>query len=266
LTVDMPKNTHHPQEDYLRAENLPSVWCAGCGIGCVLHTFIDALEEKKISRDRILLATGLGCTQKVGECLKLESFSLSHGRAVEFSLQYLESHPEEYVFCFLNNADFMLTGAADFLKAGDSQGHLVIFYINNFIYTINGDEGFPMTPYLRKSADGRFELPFNIPELAMDVGAVYGARWTPLRVGWLKFSLMEALDVKGLSVFEILNPCLIYDSSGLRLLSASERMQFYEERTCIADFSPAKDWDIRNPGPIRLGVFTRGRDGRKGIG
>ena len=64
----------------------------------------------------------------------------------------------------------------------------------------------------------------------------------------------------------ILNPCLIYDSSALRLLSASERMQFYEERTRIADFSPVGDWDIRNPGLIRIGMFAGGKEGREGVG
>jgi 2-oxoglutarate ferredoxin oxidoreductase subunit beta len=260
----MPKSRSHPQENYLRTENLPSVWCSGCGIGCVLHAFIEALEEKSVPHDKILLATGLGCTQKIGECLKLESFSLSHGRAVEFSMQYLESQPDESVFCFLNNADFMLTGAADFLKAGGARAPLVILYINNFIYTINGNEGFPMTPYLRRSAEGNFELPFNIPLMARAVGAKYGARWTPLRAGWLKYSLMEAMDIKGLSVIEVLNPCLIYDSSLRRLLSASERMQFYDAKTRIADYSPAEDWDIRNPGPIILGTFLDGKTGREG--
>ena len=258
----MPKLKSHPQEDYLRTENFPTVWCSGCGIGCVLHAFIDALEKKNILREKILLATGLGCTQKIGECLKLESFSLSHGRAVEFSMQYLEAHPDERVICFLNNADFMLTGAADFLKAGGSKIPLTILYINNFIYTISGDNGFPMTPYLRNSADGRFELPFNIPLMAQAIGAEYCARWTPLRSGWLKYSLMEALDTKGLSVIEILNPCLIYDSSGRRLLSASERMQFYDTKTRIADYSPAENWDIRNPGPIILGTFMDRKTGR----
>jgi 2-oxoglutarate/2-oxoacid ferredoxin oxidoreductase subunit beta len=251
----MQKTTEHPQEKYLRSENLPTVWCSGCGIGSALHAFIDALDQKNVSPNKILLATGLGCTQKVGDYLNLKSFSLSHGRAVEFSRQYLSSHSGELVFCFLNNADFMLTGATDFLTAGETKESLVIIYINNFIYTISGNDGFPMTPYLRRSSDGKFELPFNIPLLAQAAGAKYCARWSPLREGWLKYSLVEAMDVKGLSVIEVINPCLIYDSSGRRLLSASERMQFYDSRTHIADYSPAEKWDIRNPGPIILGTF-----------
>lgn len=264
MIADMPKMTAHPQEKYLRSENLPTVWCSGCGIGSALHAFIDALEKKNIPQDKILLAMGIGCTQKISDCLNLRSFSLSHGRAVEFSMEHLSSHSDERVFCFLNNADFMLTGAVDFLKAGETKAPLVIVYINNFIYTVSGNEGFPMTPYIRKSSDGRFELPFNIPQLAQAAGAEFCARWTPLRAGWLKYSLMEAMNAEGLSVIEVINPCLIYDSSGRRLLSASERMQFYDTKTRIADFAPVGDWDIRNPGPMNLGTFLNGKTGRNG--
>lgn len=245
----------HPQEEFLRPDSFPTVWCSGCGIGSVLHAFIDALVEKKDARRMPLIAMGLGCTQKIGECLELESFSLSHGRAVDFSIQYLKDHPDGRVICFLNNADFMLTGAEDFLKARGSKVPLLIIYINNFIYTVSGSEGFPMTPYLRKSVGGEFELPFNIPRMAMTIEADYGARWTPLRVGWLKYSIMEALDIQGLSVIEILNPCLIYESENRRLLNAAERMKFYDEKTRISHFAPSEEWDIRRREQIIIGKF-----------
>lgn len=251
----MERTLSHPHEEFLRPGSFPTVWCPGCGIGSVLHAMIDALTEKMAVQEMPLIATGLGCTQKIGECLDLESFSLSHGRAVDFSVEYLNDHPEKRVICFLNNADFMLTGAEDFLRARGSHVPLLIIYINNFIYTLSGSEGFPMTPYMRKSVDGEFELPFNIPRMARAIEADYGVRWTPLRAGWLKYSILEALDIQGLSVIEILNPCLIYESCTRRLLNAAERMKFYDEKTRISHFAPTEEWDIRTRGQIIIGKF-----------
>ncbi|MBU4254455.1 MAG: hypothetical protein KJ727_07645 [Acidobacteria bacterium] len=252
----MNRDRFHPDHPFLYADFFPTVWCAGCGIGTVVHSFIEALKASDITPRETGVVSGMGCSRKISECLKLPSFSVSDGRVVDFSVQYGLEHPTHQVVAFLNNADFLLTGAEDFLQLRNSGHRLTIIYINNFIFITAGDDGFPMTPYRRKSFDGSADLPFNIPLLASSVGAEYIARWTPLRAGWIKNALMEAFQKKGTAVIEIISPCLVYDSESRRILDAAERMQFYDGRTVIQNFSPLNKLDLREGKKIVLGTFV----------
>ena len=128
-------------------------------------------------------------------------------------------------------------------------------YINNLIYALSKDQAFPLTPYMRTSTQGEFEIPFNIPYMACSIGASYVARWTPIRAGWMKQSFVESFSVKGLSVIEVLSPCLIYDSTTGRILDPVERMAFYNDNSEIQFWVPIKNLDIRRQKKIIIGKF-----------
>ncbi|MCJ7681924.1 MAG: thiamine pyrophosphate-dependent enzyme [Candidatus Aminicenantes bacterium] len=252
----MNKDRLHPDHPFLYSDFFPTVWCSGCGIGTVVHSFIEALRASDIPPRETGVVSGMGCSRKISECLKLPSYSVSDGRVVDFSVRYGQEHPAHMIVAFLNNADFMLTGAEDFLHLKKSEQRLTIIYINNFIYSVAGNDGFPMTPYRRKSFDGTADLPFNIPLLASSVGAEYIARWTPLRAGWIKNAMIEGFQKNGTAVIEIISPCLVYDSESRRILDAAERMQFYDKRTVIQNFSPLEELDLREGKNIILGTFA----------
>lgn len=246
----------HPDHPYLFSDFFPTVWCAGCGIGTVVHSFLEAFKSSDLSPRKSTIVSGMGCSRKISEGIKLPSYSISDGRVIDFSVRYKNEHPDHHVLAFLSNTDFMLTGAEDFLGLKDSGYRLTIIYINNFIYNLNGNNGFPMTPFRRKSFDGSSDLPFNIPHLASSIGADYIARWTPLRAGWIKNAVIEAFQRKGTAVIEIISPCLVYDSESFRILNAAERLEFYDQRTVIKNFSSPDKLDLRNGSHIVLGTFV----------
>jgi len=246
----------HPDHPFLFSDFFPTVWCPGCGIGTVVHSFLEAFKASNISPRKSTIVSGMGCSRKISECMKLPSYSVSDGKVIDFSVRYRSEHPDHLITAFLNNTDFMLTGAEDFLGLKNSGCRLTIIYINNFIYNVNGNDGFPMTPYRRKSFDGSTDLPFNIPFLATSIGAEYIARWTPLRAGWIKNAMMDAFQSKGTAVIEIISPCLIYDSESFRILDAAERFEFYDRRTVIKNFSSPDQLDLREGPHIVLGTFA----------
>ncbi|MGB3480088.1 MAG: thiamine pyrophosphate-dependent enzyme [bacterium] len=244
----------HPADCFLYTDSVPSVWCPGCGIGTVINTFIQAVEKSSFSSDKICVVSGMGCTGKAAEYLKFNSFNKIDGNLIEYAAKFQNS--DRKVVVFSNNADFLVSGAKDLAETGKNGIELLVIHVNNIIYTITEYKAIPNTPFVRTSADGNFELPFNIPHLAKECGATYVARWTPLRAGWLMYSMIDTLSKRGFSVIEVISPCLIYYPDSKRIGDAAELMKFYDDNSVIKHGEPTEDLDIRVRNKIILGKFV----------
>ncbi len=247
---------YHPADSFLHADSFPSVWCQGCGIGTAVYAFIEAVKEENISPKKIGVVSGIGCTGKVSECLKLKTYSVIDGNVVDYAVQLKKKDQDLTVAVFLNNADFLLSGAKDFIEAGKRGANLIIIYVNNFICVISENKVFPITPFMRMSIDNEFELPFNIPHLAKSCGASYVARWTPIHAGWMKYSLIEAISKKGYSMIEVISPCLIYDGNDGRIQDAVDRMKFYNDNSVMKNEEPTENLDLRSQNKVIIGKFV----------
>ncbi|MBD3415144.1 MAG: hypothetical protein GF421_12045 [Candidatus Aminicenantes bacterium] len=249
------ENLFHPTDAFLISDIFPTVWCPGCGIGTAVNSFFEACKEKDIDREDLYILSGAGCTGKISEFLSLSSESITDGHIIEKAVHINENDPDKKIVLFLNNADFLISGGEELKKARKKKLNVLIVYINNFIYALSRDKAVPMTPYMRKSTLGEFEIPYNIPYMAHSIGASFVARWTPIRAGWMKQSFVESFSVKGLSVIEIISPCLIYDANTGRILDPVERMAFYNDFSEIRFWVPIKDLDIRRQKKIIVGKF-----------
>lgn len=253
------KERVHPTDAFLKPESFPSVWCPGCGIGTALYCFLEAGREAGISPEQMRVVTGIGCTGAVSECLGLESSPVTETSPVRFAVELEQKNPESKIAVFLNNADWMRSGGVGLREAGRRKSSIMVIAINNLVYAVSRENASPMTPYMRKSADGRFDLPFNLPEMACAYGADFVARWTPLRAGWLKDSLTTAFSIQtGPSLLEVISPCLLFDVNGGRILDSVERMKFYNDFSEIRFWTPPGNLDLRRQKRVYLGVFRDG--------
>ena len=243
-------------ESLLCEEALPTVWCPGCGIGTVLFAILEAIKHKSLNEAQIRLVSGIGCAGKVAEVIKLKTHSFNDGYVIKHALRIKKNHPDSFVLAVLNNPDFLLSGARDFHEACAAGARLIVVYLNNFIYAASKDRVRPITPFMRKSFDGKHDLPFNIPYLADTCGAAYIARWTPLRAGWLKYAFVDAFDRKGFSVIEVVSPCLIYNANSGRIQDTIERMVFYNDNTEISMGKSLEALDLRKQKKIIVGKFV----------
>ncbi len=247
---------HHPADSLLHTELIPSVWCPGCGIGTVVYTFLQAIKKAEIDVDNICIVSGIGCTGKVGEYLKIESYNATEGNLIDYAANIKLENPELKVVVFQNNADFLVSGAADFIRAAERGVELLVIHINNVLFMHTEQEYKPITPFIRTSVDKDFELPFNIPHLAKTHGAQYIARWTPLRAGWLLNSMKNALSRKGFSLIEVISPCLMYYTNDGKIGDSVDRMEFYSDNSVIKKGEPTENLDIRAQNKIIIGKFV----------
>lgn len=249
------KEKNHPADSFLIQQAFPTVFCQGCGIGTVMHAFIEAVREEGLKNRKVRVVSGTGCTGKVPEFFGFPNQAQTDGRVLRNVLSWQKKDEGLKVLALMNNADFFLSGAEDFIKAARKGANVIVVHINNFICAVS-EKGFaPMTPFVRRSFDGKFELPFNMPHLARTAGALYIARWTPLRAGWLKYSFLDAFSKEGFSFIEVVSPCLVYHVSEGRIQDAVDRMKFYDAFSEIRTGGKMEHLDLRRNDKIVIGVF-----------
>jgi 2-oxoglutarate ferredoxin oxidoreductase subunit beta len=244
---------------------MPSVWCPGCGIGTVVHTFVQAIKEMHIDSEALQIVSGIGCSGKIAEYLNFKSHRARDGNAVEYAARVADDDPESKVVVFTNNADLLISGAKDLFESGKKEANILVIHINNFIYCMTENGVMVNTPFIRKSFDNELELPFNIPHLAKLYNATYVARWTTLRAGWLRYSFMDGLSRNGLSLVEIPSPCLLFFPKTDKIGDATARMRFYNDRTIIKQYEPTENLDLRSQEDIVLGKFVDERASSKDV-
>lgn len=252
----MKKNEEalHPKDRFLNPDAFPTDWCSGCGIGTALYTLFEAAKEMGI-QSQLAVFSGTGCTGKIVECLSVSAYSAGDGFAVAAAAEWNQKNVPSKTVVFLNNADLLLTGAQDLLEAGKNQNDLVVIIINNLIYNLSGERAYPLTPFMRPSPACGIDLPFNIPLLAQAVGAGLAARWNPLRAGWMRHTLIDALSAERLSVVEMISPCVVFRADSKEVLSPVERMSFLNDFSEMAYVEPSAELDLRRSGRIILGRF-----------
>ena len=49
---------------YMRPENMPHIWCPGCGNGIIMREVAQAVENCGIDRDKLMIVSGIGCSSR----------------------------------------------------------------------------------------------------------------------------------------------------------------------------------------------------------
>jgi len=243
----------HPVDSFLCTDLFPSSWCPGCGIGTVVYSFLEAVRECGVDLDRVMLLTGSGCTGSVADYLRVKSQRAETRFLLDQAADTGLVDPDRNIVVFMNNADLLISGAEDLARVTKRGARMLVIHVNNILYVITRDGLVTNTPYTRPSWDGRFELPFNLPELAISYGVHYFARWTPLHAGWLKYSIVEAFSRKGIAFIEVLSPCVLYEGRAGSIGDAVERIKLYDSYAVMNSNARTAQFDIRNSSNIVIG-------------
>ncbi|MFQ5879607.1 MAG: thiamine pyrophosphate-dependent enzyme [Dehalococcoidia bacterium] len=250
----------HPVEWALRADRLPHIWCAGCGIGTAMSSFTDALREAQIDLTKLAVVSGIGCTGRVAGYMNCDGFHTTHGRAVPFALGLHLGNPELEVVVFSGDGDIVAIGGNHLIHTARRNADLTVLCVNNFNYGMTGGQSGPTTQEEARTVTtpyGNIEHPFNFPMLMAAVGATYVARWTILDMGRLTRSIVEALQHKGFAFVEIVSPCPVNYGRRNKLGEAADELRYYKEKTVVKNFAPLEECDLSTVGgKIVVGKFV----------
>jgi 2-oxoglutarate ferredoxin oxidoreductase subunit beta len=249
----------NPMEEYLRMDRIPHIWCPGCGIGTVVTSFVEAIKKNKEDLDKVAVVSGIGCTGRVAGYIKLDSFHTTHGRAVPFATGLKLANPDMKVVVFSGDGDIFGIGGNHFIHAARRNMDIVIICVNNFNYAMTGGQVAATTPLTANASTapyGNYEYSFSLPYLADAAGATYVARWTALHMRRVTKSIQEALNHRGLSLIEVITPCVTLYARRNRLGDGLNLLKYYYDQSVIEHGADTRTLDISYQGKLVCGKFV----------
>ena len=198
---------------FLRASQLPHVWCPGCGNGMIVKAFLQAIEDMKYEQDKVVVVSGIGCSGRTPFVLDFNTMHTTHGRALAFATGVKLANPELHVITIMGDGDASAIGGNHFIHACRRNIDITALIFNNGIYGLTGGQLAPTTPTGKKSTTsttGNIEPPFDLVRLALGAGAGFVARTTSFDHKQMTSLIRRALGYKGFSVVDIMTSCPTY--------------------------------------------------------
>ncbi|MFH1575530.1 MAG: thiamine pyrophosphate-dependent enzyme [Candidatus Nealsonbacteria bacterium] len=206
-----------PETLNTKAEN---TWCPGCPDSNILKAFKEAVSELvnegKIKIKNTAIVTGIGCHAKLYDYVDLNGFYGIHGRVLPIAFGIKSGNPELTVVGFGGDGDTYAEGIAHFVHACRYNMDMTMLVLNNQTFSLTTGQATPTsekgfvgasTPY------GQKEQPLNPINVALESGAGFVARGYALDVPHLKNLIKKAVEYKGFSYIDILQPCITYHNT-----------------------------------------------------
>lgn len=220
--------------DYLRPnKGMPTVWCAGCGIGIVMTAIIRAVDKLGLSKDEVVMASGIGCSSRMPMYLDFNALHTTHGRSLAFATGVKFARPELKVIDITGDGDALAIGGNHFIHACRRNIDITAILINNNIYGMTGGQGSPTTPsgaFSTTTPYGNAEKHFDPCSLAQAAGASFVARGTVYHATQMETIIQKALSHRGFSLVEIISNCHTYYGRLNRLGDAVAMLNDFKNR------------------------------------
>lgn len=243
-------------KDYLRERFFPHLWCPGCGHGIVLNQMLRAIESLGLSKNEIVMVSGIGCSSRITGYVDFHTLHTIHGRALAFATGVKMALPDLNIIVPMGDGDALAIGGNHFIHAARRNIDITAIVMNNRVYGMTGGQYSPLSGYGTLATTAPYtniDQDFDVVELSKAAGATFVARATTYHVKQMKDLIQKAISHKGFSVVEILSQCPTYFGRKNRLGSTVDMLhQFKDQTTTIG--SKAKQ---ENPDLLERGIFVQ---------
>jgi len=242
--------------DYVRKRFFPHLWCPGCGHGIVLNALLRAVESLGLSKNDIVMVSGIGCSARISGYVDFHTLHTLHGRALAFATGIKMSKPDVKVLVPMGDGDALAIGGNHFIHAARRNIDLTAIVLNNRIYGMTGGQFSPLSGCAVNATTAPFssiDNAFDVVALATAAGATFVARTTTYHVTELEKLLKQAIGHRGFSVVEVFSQCPTYFGRKNNEGSAVQMLRNFKERTArLGSSALEKDGDL-----IPRGVFVQ---------
>jgi 2-oxoglutarate ferredoxin oxidoreductase subunit beta len=243
-------------KDYIRERFFPHMWCPGCGHGIVLNSMLRAIEKQGISKNDIVMVSGIGCSARISGYVDFHTLHTIHGRALAFATGVKMSRPEVNIIVPMGDGDALAIGGNHFIHAARRNIDLTAIVMNNRIYGMTGGQYSPLSGYGIRATTAPYmniDHDFDVVELSKAAGATFVARTTTYHVQQIEDIIEKAILHKGFSVVEIMSQCPTYFGRKNKEGSAVDMLKRYKETTTPIGSKAKKE----NPDLIERGIFVQ---------
>ncbi|MAF33066.1 MAG: 2-oxoacid:ferredoxin oxidoreductase subunit beta [Desulfobacterales bacterium] len=245
-----------PIKDYIRERYFPHLWCSGCGHGIVLGSFLRAIQQLGLSKNEIVMVSGIGCSSRITGYVDFHTLHTLHGRALAFATGVKMGLPELNIIVPMGDGDALAIGGNHFIHTARRNIDITAIVMNNRIYGMTGGQFSPLSGYGIKATTAPYfniDHDFDVVELATAAGASFVARTTTYHEKQLTNIITKAIQHVGFSVVEVLTQCPTYFGRKNDIGSAVDMMKLYKEKTTPRGSKAKKE----NPDLIERGIFVQ---------
>ena len=243
-------------KDYLRERFFPHIWCPGCGHGMVLNGLLQAIEKLGLSKNEIVMVSGIGCSSRITGYIDFHTLHTIHGRALAFATGVKMARPELNLIVPMGDGDALAIGGNHFIHAARRNIDITAIIMNNRIYGMTGGQFSPLSGEDIKATTAPYltiDPGFDVVELAKAAGATFVARTTTYHIQQMIDIIRQAILHKGFSVVEVLSQCPTYFGRKNKIGDAVDMVQYFKTNTTPIG-SKAKE---ENPHLLERGIFVQ---------
>lgn len=198
-------------EDY---KGQTPAWCPGCGDFGILRAFKEAVVEMGMEPHQFTIVSGIGQASKFPHYLKCNTFNGLHGRTLPVSTGIRLSNHGMPVIAVAGDGDCYGEGGNHLIHAIRRNINVKLFVHDNQIYGLTKGQASPtsMEGMMTKTQPfGVFSEQLNPLALAISLDCSFVARSFAGDTNHLKEMIKEAMNHKGFSLLDILQPCVTFN-------------------------------------------------------
>lgn len=194
-------------------------WCPGCGDFGIVNAIQMALAEMGLRRDKTVIFSGIGCSGKTSHFINTYGIHTLHGRVLTFAQGAKIANNDLNVVAMGGDGDGLGIGAGHFVAAGRRNVDMTYIIFDNGVYGLTKGQASPTM----KLGEQTKSLPspntnYNVNPIGLAVtsGFTFAARGYSYDVRHLKDLIIQAVEHKGLSFLDVLQPCPTYNDINTR--------------------------------------------------
>jgi 2-oxoglutarate ferredoxin oxidoreductase subunit beta len=189
-------------------------WCPGCGDWAIAMAMKKALAAKGYTPSDIFVVFDIGCSGNMNDFLNAYAFHGLHGRSVPAAVGAKIANHRMPVFVIGGDGGLYGEGGNHFLHACRGNHDITMIVHDNNVYGLTTGQVAPTAEegYVSKSTpEGIIEQAVNPMAIAISQGASFVAQSFSGNFHHLQETLQKAIDHKGFSLVNILQPCVTFN-------------------------------------------------------
>jgi 2-oxoglutarate ferredoxin oxidoreductase subunit beta len=236
-----PKKTNRIGLEVLNYKGAKTTLCAGCGHNAVSERLVECFFEMGIEPWRVAKFSGIGCSSKSPAYFLSMShgFNSVHGRAPSVSTGAMLANKTLLGIVVTGDGDTASIGIGQYIHMLRRNVPLIYIIENNGVYGLTKGQFSATSDSGAKSKSGVInELqPVDCCVEAIQIGATFVARSFSGDKRQLQGLLKAAIAHRGLSVIDVISPCVTFNDHEGSTKSYSY-MKDHDEPLHTVDFVP----------------------------
>jgi 2-oxoglutarate ferredoxin oxidoreductase subunit beta len=214
-----------------------------------------SLIAKGQKKEDFVIVTDIGCNSKIYDYLNVSGLYGLHGRALPAALGVNNGNPKLNVIAIAGDGGAYMEGISHFVHACRYNQNITYLVFNNQVFSLTTGQASTTTEkgFVARAHPVK-EEPMNPLVLALDLGASFVARSSAMDLQHLTDTIQKAIEHKGFSFVDIIQPCGIYHDIRSYAKTNTYKIEPLDRQSALIE---AKKWNHMPEDKFPIGIFCR---------